>query len=446
MMKRRVLTLTALAALLLSLLVPALAIEYGRIYDGTNLLDAGEYSLQVEEMVGEISEELDFEIRVDVVEDLEGYSIEEYAAIFYDQYEYGMGASGQDGSLLMIYAPLVGNSLRFEAFTIHYGGLGRDYFLNNRDLNDESVLMMMEDYLNVEAWSDLENAQENFWEAVTTYAFTVSYIVNDYRDSGEPQPTAASPATAAPPAVVAPPAAVAASENTLRNVVDEAKLLTGAQAERLDKWAHEISEQYQCAVIVLTMADFGRGDWFETAMRIYAERGFGYGEDDRGVMLLLSMAERDAVLYVEGSAQEAFQEGYGQESLEANYLEFLRKNDFNGAFEQFIYDCAVYMELAVQGTPITNRDDPGRRAVGTVVSIVVPLLVAAIFCLIQRQRMKTAKIQRSATQYVTKEGLDLTLKRDDYLYATETRTKIETKSSGGSSSSSSHSSGRSSKF
>jgi Beta-propeller domains of methanol dehydrogenase type len=445
-MRRKLFALAALAALLLSMASPALAIEYGRVYDGTDLLDAGSYSLNVEELVGEISKEMDFEIRVDVVYDLEDYDIDSYAELFYNQYDYGMGPGGTDGSLLMIYAPVDGDSVRFEDFTIYYGGLGQTYFTGEHAKNHALMLEMVKPYLSEAAWSDAQSATDSFWEAVTTYAFSVRYLINDYHGVEVTQNTA-QPSGAGTPAITIPqPQPVSAAGN----VIDEAKLLTRAQAERLDAWAFEISEKYQCDVIVLTTNDFGNGDWFDTAAEMYAERGFGYGDDSRGIMLLLSMAERDAVLYVEGSAQDAFLPGYGQERIEKRYLEFLRENDFNGAFEQYIYDCALYLEMAVQGTPLTGRNDPYiedlNRGVENVISIAIPFLVAAIFCLIHKQRMKTAKMQRNATQYIAKDGFRLTGQRDDFLYATETRTKIETKSSGGSSRSSSSSSGRSSKF
>jgi len=239
----------------------------------------------------------------------------------------------------------------------------------------------------------------------------------------------------------------------LSNVVDEAGLLTAAEAEYLNGWAYEISEKYQCAVIVFTADEYAPGDGFDMAMAAYDTWGFGYGADNRGVMLYLNMHGRDWGLYVEGSAQDAITKSYGQESMEERFLPYLRDGDFYEAFYQYVYDCALFMELAVRGTPVTSRNDPytegSRKGFQTVVSVAVPLLIAAIFCLVNVMKMKTAKQQRAANQYMTQNGFDLTGQRDEFLYATETRTEIETKSSssGGSSSrSSSHSSGRSGKF
>ena len=238
----------------------------------------------------------------------------------------------------------------------------------------------------------------------------------------------------------------------LSNVIDEAGLLSREEAEYLNGWAYEISEKYQCAVIVFTADEYMPGDWFDMCMTIYEEYGFGYGNDKRGVMLFLNMDDRDWGLYVEGSAQNAITPSYGQESMETRFLPYLRDNDFYSAFYQFIYDSALYMEMAVQGMPVTSRNDPytedSRQGFETIISLAVPFLIALIFCLVNVMRMKTAKQQRSANQYVTRDGFDLTNQHDEFLYVTETRTKIETKSSGSgsSSSSSSHSSGRGGKF
>ena len=63
------------------------------------------------------------------------------------------------------------------------------------------------------------------------------------------------------------------------------------------------------------------------------------------------------------------------------------------------------------------------------VAIIVSLLVALIVCLVMRSKMKTAKIARSADNYIPPNGFVLAVKVDSFLYRTTSRRKIERSSS-----------------
>lgn len=62
------------------------------------------------------------------------------------------------------------------------------------------------------------------------------------------------------------------------------------------------------------------------------------------------------------------------------------------------------------------------------ITIVLPLLIAAILCLIWRGQMKSAVAARTADRYIPENGFRLTQKEDRFLYRTERRRKIEKKS------------------
>ena len=66
--------------------------------------------------------------------------------------------------------------------------------------------------------------------------------------------------------------------------------------------------------------------------------------------------------------------------------------------------------------------------------VVVPLLIALIVCTIMKSKMKTARIARTADNYIPQGGFNLVEQTDVFLYRTTTRQRIEqntSSSSGG---------------
>ena len=99
-MKRRMTALLTALLLVLALCVPAMAeTDYGLIYDETEML--GDLSYQGEEMLPELSEELGFELRVDVLTQISYDSIRETSAGIYSKYGYGYGEN-HDGATLTL--------------------------------------------------------------------------------------------------------------------------------------------------------------------------------------------------------------------------------------------------------------------------------------------------------------------------------------------------------
>ena len=61
------------------------------------------------------------------------------------------------------------------------------------------------------------------------------------------------------------------------------------------------------------------------------------------------------------------------------------------------------------------------------VIILVPLIISLIVCLLWRNQMKTARIARTADNYIPAGGFNLTVQVDTYLYRTTSRRKINKK-------------------
>ena len=60
-------------------------------------------------------------------------------------------------------------------------------------------------------------------------------------------------------------------------------------------------------------------------------------------------------------------------------------------------------------------------------AIILALVISFIICMVWRSKMKTAKIARTADNYIPSNGFNLTVQADTYLYRTTSRRKIEKK-------------------
>lgn len=220
-------------------------------------------------------------------------------------------------------------------------------------------------------------------------------------------------------------------------------LLTAGEWALLDMQAEDISERYGCGVYIVTVDDYteyGSGSVYDVTTQIYndADNGFGLEDGREGILLLLSMRERDWAMFVHGEyAQYAFDD-YGQTELEDAFLPAFGENDWYGGFSGYLNACDEYLALAAAGTPV-RRSPVG----GIVTAVVISCAVALVVCLILKAKMKSVHRKVEAQTYITADGLALTDSYDRYTHTTESRRRIEKKSS---SASGGGGSGRSGKF
>jgi len=240
-------------------------------------------------------------------------------------------------------------------------------------------------------------------------------------------------------------APVLASE--VGTVTDFADILTDQETALLTAYAEEVAEQYHCGVYILIVDDYTQYAWdpYEAAYTVYHDNALGVGPDRDGVILLLSMAERDFAFFVYGPNAEYALNDYGQIQLEEAMLDDLAENRWYDGLEDFIGYCGYALEQAqFVGEPVRESLVPYYLGVWVVAAV-----IGAVVCLVFYSQMKSARVQTLAHDYIGPEGLHLTQTGDIFTHRTVRRRKIQTSSSG---SGSSHSrsggggSGRSGKF
>ncbi len=259
-------------------------------------------------------------------------------------------------------------------------------------------------------------------------------------------------------------------------VLDQAGLLSDGQREALEEKAAALSEQHDCSLYIVTVQDHTNYNYdvYEAAKGIFQYYDLGCGEDRDGVILLLSMNERDYAFAGHGGRGETICGNESSWLIEDEFLDNFRNNDWYGGFEDFLDACGAQLTKLENGEDIADGADiitgpdgldyhsynnpyeTRQRSIlpRLLAVILIPLAVALIVCSVFKGQMKTAKEATRADEYLVPHSINLRIKEDRFTHRTESRTLIETdsghRSGGGGGGSSFHSgggfSGRSGKF
>lgn len=223
----------------------------------------------------------------------------------------------------------------------------------------------------------------------------------------------------------------ALASNAAPYVLDLEGLLNQDQAAQLEEQAASLAREYGCGVYILTVndyTDYGYGGIFEVAQSLYLDEanGYGVGGGREGVLLLLSMSERDYALFVYGALAETAINDYSRGRLEDAFLDDLGADDWYAGFSDYQSVCGQLLARAAAGEPV--GPSPAPYILG---SAAVSLVIALIVCLILKGQMKSVRQGVEAGQYVLGNGLNLTDRRDQFTHTTQTRRRIEKNTGGG---------------
>lgn len=227
-----------------------------------------------------------------------------------------------------------------------------------------------------------------------------------------------------------------------RYVTDEtATTLSGSELSALEEQARQVSEEYDCGVYVVVVYNYeliNTTSVRQAAQDYFTQNGYGTGSDASGVMLFLSMADRDYAFIAHGYGNTAFTD-YGKQKLQKEFLDNFRSDDWYGGMNDFIRLCGEYLERSRSGNPvdIQNRhlgeklmDEYGILGVAAPI-VGIPVIIALIVCMSMRSKMKSVHTATSATFYAVPGSMDLFAATDIFTHTTETRVRIESDSDRG---------------
>ncbi len=226
-------------------------------------------------------------------------------------------------------------------------------------------------------------------------------------------------------------------------VIDDADILTSEEEEALTQTAHEIAQEYEIAVYIITVQDYkaysNETDIYYYATYLYSENNLGYGEGEDGVMLVLSMAERDYAYISYGDKAERIFTNTTKIEVETSMLEAFSNNYWYDGFRFFLRDTEfeIKYEWFFDSFPIF-------------IIAIFSFIIAKIIADGQKKKLKSVFVNNSASSYIPNGGVVFRVKDDVFTHTTTSRVKISTQSSGGGGGGRSHSgggfSGRSGKF
>lgn len=429
-------TLTVMFALFLCSPVSAIQ-PRGVIYDETNSLGSPTLTYQGEDMLPQLSVSLGIDLRVDILPETSDKDIGETAAWLYSQYGYGYGQNKEGVTLTIqmkklddyVYAMPAENGWSVYAYLSENRG-------NSQELAD-AIYAAVEPYMADEAWNGEDMTMSA--TALTQAVDAMAEAATDYILTNCPPEYAAENIDTA-------------EENTadqnsveMKYVFDVSDLLSFEQWEELESRAETISKRQNCGIyfaLVDDFTDYGYGDIYEVTYTIYHDNELGTGENRDGIIVMLSMEERDYAMFVYGEyAEYAFNE-YGQLMLEEAFLDDFGNNDWYSGISHYLDTCDEFLTKAEEGKPVRESPLPS-IAIATGASC----LIAIIVCLVMKYKMRTVYQKTEANAYITEGGLHLTNQYDQYTHTTEKQTKIERESSSSTSScSGGGGSGRSGKF
>lgn len=222
---------------------------------------------------------------------------------------------------------------------------------------------------------------------------------------------------ASPAVVRAQPLIMAAPEPAA--VTDDTGLLTRQQLQSLNETALRLAETYGCGVYAMLVDDYlaysldGSTDIFEVVHRHYHFHQLGRGENRNGVLLMVSTRWREFAFFVYGDGAEYALDDHGQLLLEEAFLDDFGDDRWYDGLADYLAFAEEALQKAAEGEPIR-----GSLALEHFIVTLIALAVAFFVCLHHYNAMRTARVQTCATEYVAQEGLELTLREDQFQHET----------------------------
>ena len=229
------------------------------------------------------------------------------------------------------------------------------------------------------------------------------------------------------------------AEARIDYVSDYAGILTESERQQLNDRAAQLSDQYDFGVFVVIVydhKDYVNGSIEDFAEEIFHSYGLGRGDDENGVILAMSMKDRDYDIYAHGDFGNYAFTDYGKDQLADSFLDNFRRNDWAGGFRDFIETSGDMLQKAKDGSPVdtwipdpAEDSGPGFDGFKGMISLLLGVLFGGGTVGRMKRSMKTAVKQTQAENYVVRGGVNLRGKRDDFVNRTVTRTRIRQENS-----------------
>lgn len=233
-------------------------------------------------------------------------------------------------------------------------------------------------------------------------------------------------------------------------LVDEAGLLSEEESSTLINKLEEISQRQKNEVAVVTVNSLEGKTAEAYADDYYDYNGYGYGENDDGLLLLVSMGEREWAVTTYGYCHTVAFTDAGLDYISSEFRRKLSSGEYAKAFDCFADLCDDFLTQAATGEPYDVDNMPKGKVspFWLYTDLVVAFFISFGIVKGKSRNLKSVKKQESAKAYERRGSLSLRRSTDSLVNRIVTQKTIRNEknsSSGSSGGSSSHisSSGRS---
>ena len=232
----------------------------------------------------------------------------------------------------------------------------------------------------------------------------------------------------------------ASAEEREVHVFDVDGVLDPQTAADLEREAAQFSDAYDCGIYVAVfndMSEYGFYDVEDFSEAIYNQWDLGYGDQRDGILLVMSMADRDYDLAPHGDFGNYAFTDYGKEVLADQFLDDFRRDDWASGFHDYIGSSAALLKQARDGEPFDYvgygddsqyaYEEPStteKLASGGAGGTLLGLITALISGSVMKRQMKSAVAATDASDYVSDHGVYLTAQEDRFTHATVVRQHI----------------------
>lgn len=230
-------------------------------------------------------------------------------------------------------------------------------------------------------------------------------------------------------------AAAVPDQRLLPRLTDEADLLTDEEEELLLKQLDEISERQNCDVVVAAVDGLDGKSAMEYADDFYDYNGFGMGTEHDGIILLVSMEERDWGISTCGFGITAFTDD-GLDYISEKFLPDLSDGKYADAFSRFAELCDDFITQAKTGEPYHEGNMPKEPfdPFLILVDLAVGLGLGYMIAFIKKGKLKSVRKKAAAEDYTVPGSFVLTVNSERFIrnFVTSRRIEANNSSSGGS--------------
>lgn len=204
----------------------------------------------------------------------------------------------------------------------------------------------------------------------------------------------------------------------LPRLVDDADLLSDSEEAALQNKLDEISERQRVDIVVVTVNSLEGESAMEYADDFFDYYGYGFGDARDGILLLLSMEERDWYISTSGYGITAVTDA-GRSYMSEVFVGDLSAGNYAAAFTIFAELCDDFISQADTGMPY-DVDNLPQEPFGAFSNLLIALGIGFVISLIatgiMKGKLKTVHSQSAADSYTREGSMQLTKESDLFLY------------------------------